>query len=110
MRYLHACAAPVGRGRFATDRGANTGAQTMKGADMTVTSEAAAADQDQCTRPAGAKLSTPGERRAASWAGWFMAITFITSIAALLLYHPVLHDHTYILGAGHDTRIEFAAL
>ena len=39
-----------------------------------------------------------------------MAITFVTSIAALLLYHPVLHDHRYILGAGHDTRIEFAAV
>ncbi len=39
-----------------------------------------------------------------------MAITFVTSIPALLLYHPVLHDHNYILGAGHDTRIEFAAV
>jgi hypothetical protein len=39
-----------------------------------------------------------------------MAITFVTSIPALLLYHPVLHEHNYILGAGHDTRIEFAAL
>ena len=39
-----------------------------------------------------------------------MAITFATSIPALLLYHPVLHDHNYILGAGHDTRIEFAAV
>jgi hypothetical protein len=39
-----------------------------------------------------------------------MAITFITSIAAALLYHPVLHDPRYILGAGHDTQIEFAAL
>ena len=39
-----------------------------------------------------------------------MAITFVTSIAALLLYHPVLHDRNYILGAGHDTRIEFAAV
>ena len=38
-----------------------------------------------------------------------MAATFITSIPALLLYHPVLHDHNYILGAGHDTRIELAA-
>ena len=39
-----------------------------------------------------------------------MAITFVTSIPALLLYHAVLHDHNYILGAGHDTRIEFAAV
>ncbi len=58
----------------------------------------------------GAKLPTPAENRAARWAGWLMAITFITSIPALLLYHPILHDHNYILGAGHDTRIEFAAV
>jgi len=58
---------------------------------------------------AGAFLPTPGERRAASWAGWFMAITFFTSIPALLLYDPVLDDPKYILGAGHDTRIELAA-
>jgi hypothetical protein len=70
---------------------------------------AAVAVQDLSERADGAALPTPGEKRAASWAGWFMAITFITSIPALLLYHPVLHDHTYILGAGHDTRIEFAA-
>jgi hypothetical protein len=68
-------------------------------------------DQDRGEHAAGAAaLPTPGEKRAASWAGWFMAITFVTSIAALLIYHPVLHDHRYILGPGHDTRIEFAAL
>jgi hypothetical protein len=38
-----------------------------------------------------------------------MAITFVTSIPALLLYHPILHDHSYILGPGHDARIEIAA-
>jgi len=65
---------------------------------------------DQGERAAGARFPTPGEKRAASWAGWFMAITFVTSIPALLLYHPVLHDHSYILGAGHDTRIELAAV
>ena len=65
---------------------------------------------DQGERAMVAKFPTPGEKRAASWAGWLMAITFATSIPALLLYHPVLHDHNYILGAGHDTRIEFAAV
>ena len=39
-----------------------------------------------------------------------MAITFITSIPALLIYHPLLHDHNYILGPGHDTRMELAAV
>ncbi len=58
----------------------------------------------------GVRFPTPGEKSAARWAGWFMAITFITSIPALLLYHPILHNHSYILGAGHDTRIEFAAV
>ena len=57
----------------------------------------------------GAVLPTPGERRAASWAGWFMAITFVTSIPALLLYHSILHDHNYILGTGSEGRVEFAA-
>ena len=68
------------------------------------------ADQARGEHAASARLPTPGEKRAASWAGWFMAITFPTSIAALLIYHPVLHDHRYILGPGHDTRIELAAL
>jgi Domain of unknown function (DUF4386) len=71
---------------------------------------AAVADQDRGEPAAGARFPTLGEKRAASWAGWFMAITFVTSIPALLLYHPVLHDHNYILGAGHDTRIELAAV
>ena len=71
---------------------------------------ASVADQARGERAASARLPSPSEKRAASWAGWFMAVTFVTSIAALLIYHPVLHDHNYILGPGHDTRIEFAAL
>ncbi len=39
-----------------------------------------------------------------------MASTFITSIAALVLYDPVLNDANYILGAGHDTRVTLGAL
>jgi Domain of unknown function (DUF4386) len=38
-----------------------------------------------------------------------MAITFITSIPAYLLYHSILHDHNYILGTGSKGRVEFAA-
>jgi hypothetical protein len=67
------------------------------------------ADLDQGARAVGAALPTPGEKRAASWAGWFMAITFVTSIPALLLYHSILHDHNYILGTGSEGRVEFAA-
>ena len=60
-------------------------------------------------RTGGKALPTPAERRAAAWAGWFMAITFITSIPALILYDPVLNDTSYILGAGSETRIQLAA-
>jgi len=58
---------------------------------------------------AGKRLPTPGESRAAKWAGWFMAITFLTSIPALLLYHSILHDHNYILGSGSKGKVQLAA-
>ncbi len=76
---------------------------------MAVTSYPAA-DLHLGARALDLKFATPGEKKAASWAGWFMAITFLTSIPALLIYHPVLHDHSYILGPGQDTRIELAAV
>ena len=38
------------------------------------------------------------------------ALTFVTSIAALLLYDPVLNDADYILGGGADTRVQLGAL
>jgi hypothetical protein len=38
------------------------------------------------------------------------ALTFATSIPALLLYGPVLTDADYILGAGADTRVRLGAL
>jgi hypothetical protein len=67
-------------------------------------------DQVAGERAGGEALPTPSERSAAKWAGWFMAITFITSIPALILYDPVLNDTNFILGAGSDTRIQLAAL
>src|SRR3954454_17653844 len=43
--------------------------------------------------------------------GVLYLLTFLTSIAALALYQPVLDDPVgYIAGAGHDTQILFAAL
>ena len=43
--------------------------------------------------------------------GVLFLITFVTSIAALALYQPVLDDPVgYIAGAGHDKQILFAAL
>jgi uncharacterized protein DUF4386 len=54
---------------------------------------------------------SPQQRRTARIAGWLMASTFLTSIpAALILYDPVLNDTSYILGAGHDTRVTLGAL
>jgi hypothetical protein len=38
-----------------------------------------------------------------------MAITFVTSIPALLLYHSVRTDTHYILGAGSQTSVELGA-
>ena len=39
-----------------------------------------------------------------------MAITFITSIPAVVLYDKVLNDTDFILGAGNETRIQAGAL
>jgi Domain of unknown function (DUF4386) len=42
-------------------------------------------------------------------AGIFFLLTFI-SIAALPLYHSVLKDHSFIVGAGADTDVQLGAL
>ena len=66
--------------------------------------------QDPREGTTGLALPTPGENRAARWAGWFMAITFFGSIPALLLYHSILHDHNFILGPSSEGKVELAAL
>jgi uncharacterized protein DUF4386 len=48
---------------------------------------------------------SPPSRRLALIAGVLFAITFATSIPAVLLYDPVLNDPNYIVGAGADTRV-----
>ncbi len=48
-------------------------------------------------------------RRIALIAGVLFLITFVVSIAALLLYAPVLHPAKYIVGAGADTRVRLGA-
>ncbi len=48
-------------------------------------------------------------RKRARIAGIFFVVTFI-SIAALPLYHSVLKDHSFIVGAGGDTRVQLGAL
>jgi hypothetical protein len=53
---------------------------------------------------------TLDQKRARAF-GVLYLITFVTSIAAALLYSPVLDDPVgYIAGAGHDKRILFGAL
>jgi hypothetical protein len=42
--------------------------------------------------------------------GVLFGLTFVTSIAALLLYDPVLNDADYILRSGADTRVQLGAL
>jgi hypothetical protein len=52
----------------------------------------------------------PRTRRLARITGVFWIITFVTSITAVLLYHPLLKDPNFILGAGGgDTRIFIGA-
>ncbi len=51
------------------------------------------------------------QRRISFWFGVLYLITFVTSIAAILLFQPVLDDpQGYIAGAGEDNRIYFGAL
>jgi hypothetical protein len=50
------------------------------------------------------------ERKVALLAGVFFILTFVTSIAAVILYAPILDDPAYVLGGGADTRIQLGAL
>jgi hypothetical protein len=49
-------------------------------------------------------------RKIALIAGVLFLITFVVSIAAVVLYAPVLHPAKYIVGAGADTRVRFGAV
>ncbi len=49
-------------------------------------------------------------RKIALIAGVLFLITFVVSIAALLLYNPVLHPAKYIVGGGADTRVRLGAV
>ncbi len=44
-------------------------------------------------------------RKIAVATGMFFLITEVTALAALTLYHPLLHNANYVLGAGADTRV-----
>ncbi|MEU8517051.1 DUF4386 domain-containing protein [Kitasatospora sp. NPDC048722] len=49
-------------------------------------------------------------RRLATAAGVCYLVTHVTSIGALVLYGPVLHDAGYVTGPGADTRVLLGAL
>jgi Domain of unknown function (DUF4386) len=59
---------------------------------------------------AGMPLPSPEQQQRARIFGVLFALTFVTSIAALLLYDPVLNDADYVLGDGADTRVQLGAL
>src|SRR5581483_11209053 len=48
-------------------------------------------------------------RKTAIVAGTLYLVTHVTSIAALVLYNPVLHDAGYVTGAGADHRVFLGA-
>jgi hypothetical protein len=50
------------------------------------------------------------QRRTARIFGVLFGLTFVTAIAGLLLYDPVLNDPDYVLGEGADTRVQLGAL
>jgi hypothetical protein len=55
-------------------------------------------------------MPSPEQQQRARIFGVLFALTFVTSIAGLILYDPVLDDADYILGDGADTRIRLGAL
>jgi Domain of unknown function (DUF4386) len=55
-------------------------------------------------------IPSPEQQQRARIVGALFVVTFITAIAGLILYDPVLNDADYILGDGADTRIQAGAL
>jgi hypothetical protein len=55
-------------------------------------------------------IPSPEQQQRARIFGVLFTLTFITSIAGLLLYDPVLNNADYILGDGADTRVQLGAL
>jgi hypothetical protein len=61
----------------------------------------------------GSSLSGPTQappRKVALIVGVLFLITFVASIAGVLLYAAVLHPVKYIVGAGDDTRVRLGAV
>ena len=51
----------------------------------------------------------PSDRRTARIAGVLFILTFVTAIAARILFDPARNDADYIVGAGADTRVFLGA-
>jgi hypothetical protein len=49
-------------------------------------------------------------RNHARAAGIFYLLTFVSSIPALILIGPILHNANYVTSAGHDTRVLWGCL
>ena len=60
--------------------------------------------------PVASFRSMSRSRRTSLLAGLFFAATFVTSIAALLLYEPVLNHTDFILGSGDVTKVTMGAV
>ncbi len=52
---------------------------------------------------------TGDPQRIARLTGVLFLVTFVTSIPAVILYHPVLHDAGYIVGDGASPSYRSAA-
>ncbi len=64
-------------------------------------------------RSTGAARGRPAQtppRKVALIAGLLLLLTLVASIAAVILYAPVLHPAKYIVGAGADTRVRLGAV
>jgi hypothetical protein len=66
--------------------------------------------QERSTGAALGEATQPPPRKVALIVGLFFVITFIASIAGVILYGPVLDHSNYIVGAGADTRVRLGAV
>jgi hypothetical protein len=66
------------------------------------------------TEPASTRRASTGraptDRRRVLTAGVLFLVTFVSAIAGVQLYAPVLDDPGYVLGAGADTRVVLGVL
>jgi len=60
--------------------------------------------------PTPATSAATADRRRSLTAGVLFLVTFVSAIAGVLLYAPVLDDPEYVLGSGADTRVLLGVL